>query len=74
VVLLDIGLPGVDGYEVARRLRADPDANGTKLVALTGYGQDTHREKASAEGFVAHLVKPVDYAALQRVISQVAAD
>jgi len=73
VVLLDIGLPGVDGYEVASRVHADPNANGTKLVALTGYGQDTHREKASAAGFVAHLVKPVEYAALQRVIAQVAA-
>jgi CheY-like chemotaxis protein/anti-sigma regulatory factor (Ser/Thr protein kinase) len=72
VVLLDIGLPGVDGYEVARRLRADPNADGTKLVALTGYGQDAYREEASAAGFVAHLVKPVEYAALQRVIAQVA--
>jgi len=74
VVLLDIGLPGVDGYEVARRLHADQNANGPKLVALTGYGQDMHREEASTAGFVAHLVKPVEYAALQRVITQVAAD
>jgi signal transduction histidine kinase/ActR/RegA family two-component response regulator len=73
VVLLDIGLPGVDGYEVARRMRAEPSANGTKLVALTGYGREADREKVRASGFVAHLVKPVEYAALQRVITQVAA-
>jgi PAS domain S-box-containing protein len=57
-ILLDIGIPGLDGYEVARRLRADPMFAGTRLIALTGYGQQTDRERAYAAGFHHHLVKP----------------
>lgn len=62
IVLLDIGLPQMDGYEVARRLRA----NGAqaRLVALTGYGREEDRRRALDAGFEAHLVKPVDFAAL----------
>jgi CheY-like chemotaxis protein len=68
VVLLDIGLPGLDGYEVARRLRADPRLAGTRLVALTGYGTREDKERAAAAGFDAHLTKPVDPAALRALL------
>ncbi|MEX1364231.1 MAG: ATP-binding protein [Nannocystaceae bacterium] len=59
VVLLDIGLPDIDGFEVARRLRAAPAGRTYTLVALTGYGQPHDRERALAAGFDHHLVKPV---------------
>jgi signal transduction histidine kinase/CheY-like chemotaxis protein len=60
IALVDIGLPGIDGYEVARRLRADPATSAMRLVALTGYGQDSDRQRALDAGFDAHLVKPVE--------------
>ncbi len=59
VVLLDIGLPGMDGYAVARALRAAPGGGGLRLVALTGYGRDEDRRRSSEAGFDEHLVKPV---------------
>ncbi len=65
IALIDIGLPGIDGYEVARRLRADPATAVIRLVALTGYGLETDRQHALAAGFDSHLVKPVD---LQRLL------
>ena len=58
--LVDIGLPGIDGYEVARRIRRNPACDSTKLIALTGFGQQSDVESAIAAGFDAHLVKPVD--------------
>ena len=64
VVLLDIGLPHMDGYEVARRFREEPRLANTLLVAVTGYGQDGDRQRSEAAGFDHHLVKPVDYATL----------
>jgi PAS domain S-box-containing protein len=63
-MLLDIGLPTIDGYEVARRLRSDPSFAATRLIALTGYGQQADRERAYAAGFQHHLVKPVDFTQL----------
>jgi len=60
VILLDIGLPGMDGFEVARTLRNQPAFARTRLIALTGYGQDSDRAKAMAAGFDLHLVKPID--------------
>jgi CheY-like chemotaxis protein len=69
VVLLDIGLPDTDGYEVARRLRGLPGCTAITLVALTGYGQPEDRERALAAGFEAHLVKPVDLAALAQMLA-----
>ena len=60
VVLLDIGLPGMDGYEVARRLRAMPALAGAFLVAMSGYGSEEDRAEARAAGFDEYLVKPVD--------------
>lgn len=59
VALIDIGLPGMDGYEVARRLRRDPATRGIRLVALTGYGLVKDQNLALEAGFDLHLVKPV---------------
>jgi CheY-like chemotaxis protein len=58
VVLLDLGLPGMDGYEIARRFRQDPGLAPVRLIALTGYGQQLDRERSQAAGFDHHLVKP----------------
>lgn len=60
VAILDIGLPGIDGYELARRLRRIPALHGIRLLALTGYGQPADAERAKAAGFDEHLVKPLD--------------
>ena len=58
----------MDGYELARKMRAELDSPGLRLVALTGYGQDSDRSKTTAAGFHAHLVKPIDFEALERVL------
>jgi CheY-like chemotaxis protein len=68
VVLLDIGLPGMDGYQVARELRKRPSTSGAVLVALTGYGQAQDRERSREAGFDEHLVKPASVDDLQRVL------
>jgi CheY-like chemotaxis protein len=60
VVLCDIGLPGLDGYGVARALRQDPTTAGVRLIAVTGYGSDEARRRSREAGFEHHLVKPVD--------------
>jgi len=60
VCLLDIGLPGIDGLELARRLRARPETAGALLIAVTGYGQESDRAQIHAAGFDHHLVKPID--------------
>lgn len=70
VALVDIGLPGMDGYEVARRVRQNPECDRVRLVALTGYGQPADVEKAFAAGFDDHLVKPIDPVALARLLAQ----
>lgn len=64
VLLLDIGLPDIDGYQLARRIRALPQTAHATLIALTGYGQDADRARSIAAGFDHHLTKPVDVAAL----------
>jgi PAS domain S-box-containing protein len=69
LVLLDIGMPEMDGYEVARRIRARAGRDGLRLVALTGFGQEADRERSRAAGFDAHLVKPVDLALLQDLLA-----
>ncbi len=69
VVLLDIGMPGMDGNEVARRIRQRPQFAATRLVALTGWGQDEDRRRTQESGFDHHLTKPVDIAALQALLA-----
>jgi len=68
-VLLDIGLPGMNGYEVARRLRGQPDTERALLVALTGYGQDEDQRRAREAGFDHHFVKPADLEALAALLA-----
>ncbi len=72
LVLLDIGLPSMSGYEVAQQLRQRPWARGLVLVALTGWGQGEDRRKSSEAGFDHHLVKPVEFADLERIIHALA--
>jgi len=77
VIVLDIGLPGLDGYAVARRLRAEGDTSHTLLIALTGYGQKEDRDRAKAAGFDYHFTKPAEPKDIQAAIEQgrpVAAD
>ncbi|WP_288378746.1 ATP-binding protein [uncultured Massilia sp.] len=71
VMLLDIGLPDLDGHELARRLRATPETANAVLVALTGYGQSDDRDRAREAGFDRHLVKPADLSELLRILAQV---
>jgi signal transduction histidine kinase/ActR/RegA family two-component response regulator len=69
--LLDIGLPEIDGNELARRLRARPETAGIVLIAVTGYGQDSDRQQAFDAGFRHHLVKPVDMEKLAGVLAEI---
>ncbi|HEX7383984.1 MAG TPA: ATP-binding protein [Burkholderiaceae bacterium] len=70
LVLLDLGMPGMDGHEVAARMRADPAWDAVRLIALTGWGQEADRERTRREGFDGHLVKPVDVPALQELLAE----
>lgn len=70
VALVDIGLPGLDGYEIARRIRRNHDHDGTFLIALTGYGQPEDVRLALEAGFDVHLVKPLDPQQLARILSE----
>ncbi len=70
LVFLDIGMPGIDGYEVARRLRRNPHTRNAVIVAVTGYGQARDRAATASAGFDAHFVKPVDSNALERFVGQ----
>jgi CheY-like chemotaxis protein len=69
VVLLDLGMPNMDGLEVARRVREDPELRGATLVALTGWGQNEDRRRTGEAGFDYHLVKPADVRTLQSIIA-----
>jgi CheY-like chemotaxis protein len=71
VVLLDIGLPGLDGFEVAKRLRQQPALRSVVLVALTGYGQESDRQRSQEAGFDHHLVKPANVGKLQQILATV---
>jgi PAS domain S-box-containing protein len=73
IALLDIGLPVMDGYELGRRLLALPELPELELVALTGYGQPSDRERSQAAGFSAHLVKPVDLGAIEALLDELTA-
>ena len=68
VAVIDIGLPGMDGYQVARRLRGSPAGAAMRLIALTGYGQPHDRRAAFEAGFDFHLVKPLDPDELRRLV------
>ena len=72
VFILDIGLPGMDGCELARRLRSLPASAGSHLIALTGYGQPEDRRRTAEAGFDVHLVKPADFATVLSVLSDIA--
>jgi CheY-like chemotaxis protein len=69
LVLLDIGLPGMDGYEVAACLREQPRNAGCRIIALSGHGPDGDRERSKAVGIERHLLKPVDIATLMRAVA-----
>jgi CheY-like chemotaxis protein len=70
-VLLDIGMPGMDGYEVARTLRARYPGRHPALVALTGWGQEEDRHRVRAAGFEHHLVKPAEIEVLQALLMDI---
>jgi CheY-like chemotaxis protein len=65
---MDIGMPGMDGHEVARRIRKQSQFNDIKLIALTGWGQEKDRRDSSKAGFDHHLTKPVDFKVLKDLI------
>jgi two-component system, sensor histidine kinase len=67
-VLLDIGLPGMDGFQIASALRAMPETSRAHLIAVSGYGQDKDRMRSAQAGFDLHLVKPVDPTKLAEAI------
>lgn len=73
MIILDIGLPGMTGYEVAERLRENARLRRTALIALTGWGTPEDRRKAIAAGFDVHLTKPVSAEELQRALARAAA-
>jgi CheY-like chemotaxis protein len=70
IVVLDLGLPDLSGYDVARLLRQDPALGHVALIALTGWGQDEHRQRALEAGFDHHVTKPVDLEAFARLLQQ----
>jgi CheY-like chemotaxis protein len=70
VAFLDLGLPGLSGYDLARALRADPATRQAMLIALTGWGQDKDRVRTRAAGFDVHFVKPVDPQVIAQIVDQ----
>ena len=70
VVFLDVVMPGMDGYEVARALRLDPQLREVRIVGLTGFGQDEDRERSRQAGIDQHLVKPIDPQFLQSLLGR----
>ena len=70
LALLDIGLPRIDGYELARQLRASAVTAATRLVALTGYGQESDFERSREAGFDEHIVKPIDLKTLREILER----
>lgn len=73
LAFIDLGMPGMSGYDVAEAIRADPSLAGITLVALTGHGSEADKERALAAGFHVHLTKPVEYSEIERILSQVRA-
>mgnify|MGYP003694751953 CR=1 FL=1 len=74
VILLDLGLPRLNGYEAARRIREQQRHGALTMVALTGWGQKEDRRRTAEAGFDAHLVKPVDLVALTKLLAETGAD
>jgi CheY-like chemotaxis protein len=74
VVFLDLGMPGMSGYEVAQRIHERPEHAELTLVALTGWGQAEDRRRTQAAGFQHHLIKPVDRRAIEEVLATVSAE
>ena len=72
VVFLDIGLPGMDGYEVARRMRALPALENVSLIAVTGWGQEEDRRRSQSAGFNYHLIKPLNLNSLETLLASLA--
>ena len=70
VILLDIGLPGIDGYEVARRLRERDEFRATRIIAMTGYGQPEDRRRSKEAGIDDHLVKPVKIDVIRSLLAE----
>ena len=68
--IIDIGLPVIDGYELAHRIRALPSGKSMFLIALTGYGQASDRDRALAAGFDRHVVKPVEVATIRALLDE----
>lgn len=74
VILMDIGMPRLDGYQAARRIREQAHLQPLKLVALTGWSQEEHRRRSAESGFDAHLLKPVDVQVLESLLAEWSAD
>ena len=74
IILLDIGLPKLNGYEVARKIRETPWGKAIILIALTGWGQEEDRQQSKEAGFDSHLVKPVEQADLSRLLASLLPD
>ncbi|HYC57872.1 MAG TPA: ATP-binding protein [Candidatus Binatia bacterium] len=71
LILLDLGLPGMSGYEVAQRLRRQPETAGARIVAVSGYAQDGDRERSRKAGFDEHLAKPVDLVRFRQILAEI---
>ncbi|MEP6765177.1 MAG: response regulator [Gemmatimonadaceae bacterium] len=69
IVLLDLSMPGMDGYTVAKNVRANPECDDVRLIALTGWGTEEERVRSEAAGFTDHWVKPVPAATLRKLVS-----
>ncbi len=72
LILLDIGMPQLNGYDAARRIRQQPWGKHVKLVALTGWGQDGDKRRSQEAGFDLHMVKPLEPAALEKLLADMA--
>ena len=73
LIFLDIGMPGMDGYQVATRLRANPDLDDVRVIALSGYGTDLDRARSRAAGFDDHLVKPAEIGLVESILASLPA-